>query len=342
MTPGSMNLLQWETLLREARRANLLARLAVRLDDLGLLEAVPVAPRAHLQAARVLWQAHEEAVRREVGQVCGALERTGVDIVLLKGAGYLYGGLPASRGRLFSDVDILVPRDSLPAVEAALMLHGWATTHQDRHDQRYYRQWMHELPPMRHISRQTVLDVHHAILPATGRLKPDSRKLLASSVPVPGHPRLRLLSPADMVLHAASHLVFNDDLTGGLRDLVDLDSLLRDFGRRTAFWQELTERACELDLTRPLYYALRYARRILETPVPQPAVRAADIGRPPRLLQQLMDQLFISALHSPADRRTALARRLLYMRAHWLRMPPLLLAYHLTVKAFRPRESEAT
>jgi hypothetical protein len=66
---------------------------------------------------------------------------------------------------MFSDVDVLVPRDRLADVEAALMLAGWASTNPSEYDQHYYRRWMHELPPLQHIRRQTVLDVHHAILP---------------------------------------------------------------------------------------------------------------------------------------------------------------------------------
>jgi hypothetical protein len=245
-------------------------------------------------------------------------------------------GLPAARGRVFSDIDILVPGTALAEVEAALMLHGWATTHLDAYDQRYYRRWMHELPPMRHVSRQTVLDVHHAILPPTARLKPDSAKLLAASRPVAGEPRLRLLAPVDMVLHSATHLFLNEDLGSGLRDLADLDSLLRHFGREASFWEQLTARACELDFARPLYYALRYTKRILETAIP---AQAADIGKPGFGLHRLMDALFLRALQpdhvSAAGRLTPLARGSLYVRAHWQRMPPLLLACHLTSKAFR-------
>jgi hypothetical protein len=33
------------------------------------------------------------------------------------------------------------------------MLAGWAATHHDAYDQRYYRQWMHELPPMQPYAR---------------------------------------------------------------------------------------------------------------------------------------------------------------------------------------------
>ena len=327
---------QWELLIRQARSADLLSRLALRLQELRSLEKVPVPPRAHLLAARTVWHAQEEAVHREVGQVRKALAPTGVDIILLKGAAYLYAGLPAAHGRTFSDIDILVPRAVLPQVEAALMLHGWATTHHDPYDQRYYREWMHELPPMQHVTRQTVLDVHHAIVPLTARLKPDSAKLLARARPLPEHPGVKVLAPADMVLHSAAHLFLNEELSHGLRDLVDLDSLLRHFGGEQGFWTALIARATEMDLEQPLRYALRYSNRILGTPVPGDALSGS--------VSRLMDALFLRALQpdhpTASDGLTPMARWLLYVRAHWMRLPPGRLAYHLTVKALRKEREE--
>ncbi len=341
-TAVRFSLADWEALIRTARRTNLLSRVALELERRGLLSQVPDAPRAHLDAARILADAQAAAVRREVAFVARALEEIGVPIVLLKGAAYLFAGLSAARGRMFSDVDILVPAEKLGEVEARLMLHGWSSAKTSAYDQRYYRRWMHELPPLKHNARQTVLDVHHAILPMTARLKPDSRKLLGAATPVAGAPQLRVLSPVDMVLHSATHLFCNEDVGNNLRDLVDLDALLRELGSREAFWPRLVSRAVELDLSRPLYYALRYASRILEAPVPRPVAEAADAGGPPPWLTGLMDRLFAPSFLPEASKEsaTALARLSLYVRAHWLRMPPLLLAYHLAVKALR-REPES-
>jgi hypothetical protein len=335
---------QWEMLVRQARGAGLLPRIAALLDELGVLERLPGAPRAHLVAARRLAQAQAEDVRREVSQIAKALARTGVDIVLLKGAAYLFARLPAARGRVFSDVDILVPKEALPEVEAALMLHGWATSHLEPYDQRYYRRWMHELPPLRHVARATVVDVHHSIAPPTGRLKPDSRKLLAAAVSLDDHPRLRVLAPADMVLHSAAHLFLNEELSHGLRDLVDIDALLRHFGGDEGFWSKLQARAIELDLEAPLCYALRYSARILGTPVPPDGANGRR--QMPRWRGRLLDALYLRALQpqhpAAADSFTSLARQLLFVRGHWLRLPPILLAYHLTVKALRrPAEAAA-
>jgi hypothetical protein len=303
----------------------------------ALLDRVPAGPRAALIAAQILATAQQEEVRREVAHVSEALQSLAVPVVLLKGAAYLMAGLPAALGRTFTDVDVLVPWDRLAEVEAALMLAGWATTNQSEYDQRYYRTWMHELPPMQHIRRQTVLDVHHAILPGTARLKPKSSTLFSAARPLEGMPRLHVLAPPDMVLHSMSHLFHNDDFSHGLRDLSDLDLLLRHFNGTSGFWEQLVERAKELDLLRPLYYGLRQVQRVFCTPVPAVTLQESRSSSPPWPLRSGMDWLWSQALRTPhastAGPLTAFGSFALYVRAHWLRMPPGLLARHLFVKA---------
>jgi hypothetical protein len=335
----------WDRLVRQARYAGLLARLGETLDEAGMLDRVPDAPRAHVRAAIAVAEAQHLQVRREVALIVQALRPIGVTPVLLKGAAYVHAGLPAARGRVFSDIDILVPKARLPEVEAALMAHGWATTHHAPYDQKYYREWMHELPPMRHIVRDTVLDVHHTILPATARLKPDAAKLFAAATDLPGD-GVGVLAPADMVLHSMTHLFHNDELGQALRDLSDLDLLLRHFGSSPSFWPGLAQRAQELDLSRPLYYGLRHVQRVLATPVPQETLAATATHGPGWPLNRWMDALWSRALRpahrTAADLLTAPSLFLLYLRAHWLRMPPLLLARHLAIKSWRRNFGDGT
>ena len=334
----SLSLPDWDLLIRQARRANLLARICILLDERGLLEQIPPKPREHLEWSRVISERHVQAVHWEITLIRKALAKVGVPVILLKGAAYVMAKLPPAKGRLFSDIDIIVPKDSLNAVEAALMLHGWAATHHDAYDQHYYRIWMHELPPMQHIKRMTVIDVHHAILPETAALHPDSAKLRAAAQPLDGYDDLKVFAPADMVLHSAVHLFHNDQLDQGLRDLVDIDSLLRHFSSLPTFWSSLSTRAHELELTRPLFYAMRYAVHLLNTPIPSGMMEAVQSGRPNLLTLIITDQLFERALmpahKSCSDWFTSAARQMLYVRATWLRMPPLLLARHLFHKAF--------
>lgn len=327
----------WELLVRQARRADLLPALAARLAKQPTV-AVPVAAQGHLDAATVLANAQRAEVLRELAHIRVALAPLGVEPVLLKGAAYVAAGLPPCEGRLFNDIDLMLPKPLLPQAEAQLMLQGWATTHHSAYDQRYYREWMHELPPLRHIHRQSVLDLHHAILPETARLRPDPAKLMAAAVPAARCAGFRVLAAADLVLHSASHLAHNDETTHMLRDLADIDLLLRNFAERPDFWPELLDRALELDLARPLHYILRQSQALFATPVPpQVLQRAARQGAPGPLLRPFMDGLWdraVLAAHPSMTRwTTPLAVGALYVRAHWLRMPAGLLARHLTVKA---------
>lgn len=331
------DLASWELLIRQARRADLLPALATRLAAQRSV-TVPAAAKAHLDAALVLARAQRDEVVRELAHVESALAPLDVKPILLKGAAYVAAGLPAADGRLFNDIDLLLPKALLPRAEAQLMLHGWATTHHSAYDQRYYREWMHELPPLRHLHRQSVIDLHHAILPETARRRPDSSKLIDAAVPSAVQAGYRVLAPTDLVLHSASHLAHNDDATHLLRDLADIDVLLRHFSDIGGFWSHLLDRSRELNLQRPTYYVLQLAADLLDTPVPAPILRRAEHeGAPPNILRPLMRRLWRAvalAVHpSMAQRHTALALGSMYVRAHWLRMPPGLLARHLTVKA---------
>jgi hypothetical protein len=334
---GALRPGQWDLVIRQARQADVLARLAAEAQHAGCWDAIPLQPRMHLASAHKLASRQHTELRHEVLEIERALQTIGLPAVLLKGAAYALAGLGASRGRMVSDVDILVPRERLADVESALMMAGWVSTNRDAYDQHYYRTWMHELPPLRHMRRGSVLDVHHAILPLTARFKPDTEHLLQSSVAVGGREGIRVLGRADMVLHSAAHLFHEGELEMGFRGLVDLDALLREFAQSPDFWNSLLQRASELDLEWPLFQALRYTGRVWETPVPPRVIEPLQerLGAAPWRLR-LMDALYLRALrpdHALAsDGWTPLARWALYLRGHWLRMPPGLLVVHLLRK----------
>ena len=338
----SLGLADWDLLIRQARHADLLARIGIVLDEQGLIDRIPAKPRAHLESAGTVVARHAHAVRWEVQCLRKALASIGVPVILLKGAAYLMADLPPARGRIFSDVDLLVPKDRLNQVEAALRLHGWSNSHHGAYDQRYYRIWMHELPPMMHLKRQSVLDVHHNILPESARLHPDPARLIEAATSVVNDESVKALAPVDMVLHSATHLFHEGELEHGLRDLADLDSLLRHFSGLPSFWSALLPRAQELELTRPLFYAMRYTRLIFDTPLPESLTKT--VSGPGWPLITVMDAIYGRALApvhpSCSDWLTGIARWMLYVRAHWLRMPTWLLMRHLFQKAFLSPKQE--
>jgi len=217
-------------------------------------------------------------------------------------------------------------------------LRDWVSTVDDPYDQEYYRRWTHQIPPLQHYRRSTVLDVHHTIIEVTARTAVDPGTLAAESLPLEGDPLLRILAPADMVLHSALHLFSSGEFDRGMRDLLDLNDLLHHFGADAGFWDRLAARAEALGLTHPLFLTLRYLERLLGVEIPAPLRRAAARWQPAAPRRALLDALFLRALrpdHSSCDTwLTASARWLLYVRSHYLRMPAHLLVPHLLRKSF--------
>jgi hypothetical protein len=183
---------------------------------------------------------------------------------------------------------------------------------------------MHELPPLIHKERDRMIDVHHTILPLTARPRPDAAAMVADSVELENG--LRMLSPADMIVHSAAHLFADGDLAGGLRNLWDLDRLFQAFSAADAdFWPRLHERAARHGLLSAVHRAGRLANKLYETPVPETW-----------LVWDSADPLFRARLlaRNGWGQETKRALRFaFYVRSHWLRMPPMMLARHLWTKA---------
>ena len=319
--PASVRDGDWNALIAAARAEQLIGSLAFRLEEQKLptkLESLLEAARRDAAQARIqaLWEA--EMTRR-------ALAPLGIPLILLKGNAFHAAGYEASIGRSVGDLDILVPRASLVSVETALIGAGWERMKEaDGYDDLYYRRWMHELPPLIHRTRDRMIDVHHTILPTTARPKPVAAALIADSLALENG--LRILSPPDMVVHAAAHLFADGDLAGGLRNLWDIDRLIREFAVDPGFWPRLAERARLHQLSRPVARALRLAARLYDTPVDSSLAGRA------RLSDRLFEARLLARNAWGQPIRPAV-RFAFYVRSHWLRMPPLMLARHLWVKA---------
>jgi hypothetical protein len=348
--PGKLpelTLAEWDVLIPEARQAGVLPRLAEFLRSSAQLERVPERPRSHVRSAITLAEKHRRDVLYELDRLGETLRGTIDRIILLKGAAYVAADLPPGRGRVFSDIDILVARDRLPAIEAVLNLAGWRHGEISAYDQQYYRRWMHQIPPLVHFARQAALDVHHSIVPPTARVALPSAELFTDVVDLPERPGFATLSPPDMVLHSAVHLFNEGEFGRGLRDLSDLDLLLRHFGNAVpGFWPALLARAAKLDLCRPLFYALRYGQLLLGAPVPGEVARWITQRSPGPARLRMMDALFELALRHRRTRarglRTRTALWLLYVRSHYLKMPLHLLLPHLARKAVSPAPQYAS
>ena len=119
--------------------------------------------------------------------------------------------------------------------------------------------------------------------------------------------------------------MFHDgDFEGGLRNLWDIHRLLERFDS-TDFRIELGRRARLHGLSLPLSQALRFARALFGSPV-DPGLAGRPEPLDPLIRRRLLARDAWGAPTRPATRQA------LYIRSHWLRMPPTMLARHLFTK----------
>jgi len=324
---------EWDETLRFARHSRLQGHLYLLMEQYSLLDKIPSRVKNIFLGYSVFNSYFRLQARREMRHIAKQLQNNKIPIVLLKGGAYIEAQVGSYAGRRLSDIDLLVAKSDLAAAEAMFISGGWQYGEVNDYDQHYYRDWMHEVPPFIHKKRNMEVDLHHNIVAPVSRIKLDAAKLLEKAVPIDNSPFL-ILEAKDLLLHSATHLFFNDELRGGLRDLVDMHELCKQFSDRKDFWPQLVARGRELGLQRPLYYALSNLHTLLKTPVPNSVLVDSAKDRPIYPVDLLMQHL-IQRILAPknADRMAApIAQWLLFVRSHWIRMPLLMLIKHLSYK----------
>ncbi len=313
----------WNCLLRIARSEVLLGQLDARAREAGVRDGLPVRVRAIFDDHAIAVEASQLGARWEARMAAKALALLGCPVILLKGAAYVATGLPAAAGRTVGDLDILVPRNVIDEAETLLKAAGWEALKQNAYDDTYYRRWMHELPPLAHAERGTMIDVHHTILPLTARRTPDAAAMIADAIDIGGG--LSILSPADMLLHSVAHAFADGELDGGLRNVWDIHRLVGDFSGDPFFWATLAERARRHDLVLPLARALRAAHHLFG------AVIDPGLAGRPDMFDALIHRRLL-ARNGWGYSTRPLLRRAFWLRGHLLRMPLRLLIPHLWTK----------
>ncbi len=347
----------WPALFGAMRRGRCMGPLGVRLRQAGVMASLPAPVQGQFETALMTAADRRHLLRWELAELARALAPLGAPVVALKGAAYELQGLPMAQGRTPADVDLLVARDQLVRAETLLKGAGWCAEPMDDYDERYYREWSHEIAPLRHPARRIEVDLHHAVTPSLKGAGVDTERLLAQARACGA---FQVLAPADQVIHCALHTFKDSDLGGRLREVMDFDQLVRAFGAddAPAFSARLWARAGELGALRELGLAVRCARRWLGTPVAgsaaataegsaalsadvRPVVLAdvrpvvpADDG-PRTLFDRLLDAAMLPGEYQQPGTAARGARLLMLMRYHLNRMPLSRLLPHLLRKSWQ-------
>jgi hypothetical protein len=312
----------WNAVVEQGRKAQMLGQLAVRLRAAGQFSQVPLAVQRHLALSELTAQRRSESGLWELVAMRRSIDPA-IPLVFLKGCAYTAAKDANASGRIFSDVDVLVRRQDLPRVEAALVSVGWKPSRVSDYDLAYYRDWMHEVPPMEHVRRHTVVDLHHAINPPVSRHYVHTEKLMEHMVEL--QPGVFVLSATDRVIHCALHLLQEGDSKKLIRDLYDLHLLVQQHHHSELKLGQLIERAQVLGVRPLVVAALGAARELFDD--------TFSSGKPFDWRQSFVTAAATGAI-GKASMRGELAGIAMLAHSHWMKMPMKLLLPHLARKTW--------
>lgn len=265
-----------------------------------------------------------QMLRFEMDRLERALLGSGIFPVILKGGAYVATGSKAGLGRRVSDLDILVSNSELDEVELLLKQADWEFEAgvDNAYDSNYYRKYMHELPPLRHKKRRTLIDVHHMLVPQTSRYNIRSDLMIEAAEFLPGT-RLKTFTAVDLFIHSAIHSFADGAFDTPTRSVLELYLLFSELNG--AEQDTLGRRAKEVGASRPVSVALWILAEI------QGGTPAAEVRHALRV--NLVKYAFKRKLLHPEANH--IAKLVLFVRSHLVRMPLHLLAGHSLRKMYR-------
>ncbi|MEM7692445.1 MAG: nucleotidyltransferase family protein [Pseudomonadota bacterium] len=322
----------WNTILNQARKAGVMAKLEAHLRSQELWERVPTAAQETMRGSSTYVGFIQRRVLYELTQLERQLSDLPFQIVLLKGAAYIACGARSSVGRGVRDIDILVEKKSIPAIEARLLEQGWTMAEElSGYDEYYYRELSHELPPLRHPDFQFELDVHHDLIPPTMRIGTRTSEMFGSIVSIPGT-RYHRLTKEDQLIHSAAHLMTSESLTNGLRDLLDMSALVLEVKERDESLQGLFARARKFGLETPLLDSLAACDRHLGTSAELCTVEErSSRSRVRRITAWIVDGVVFPNT-SQRTLKGTLASTMMWWKTQYLRMSLWQLLKHAAIK----------
>lgn len=316
----------WTEFLQQARDNGLGARIYYVLERERLLSKVPEKVRLHGKSAARYAEKQQHSLFFELSQLENVFADADYPCLLLKGAAYRALAMPVSFGRLFADIDILVPAEKLKQVRDALIFSGFAEGSLSEYDRHYYLKWSHQNPPLQHYVRGTVIDLHHHIYPTASARRIDITPMIEQAQRLPGS-AFKVPTLVHMFLHAAVHLFYQEETHKLVKDIIDLNDLLLEVERQ----QQLAELICQaerMSVQSALINAAAVLAKLFDNQAAHSVLNQA--GDKP---QWFVCKLLVLMLQgSPAAGYCA--SLLWYVRGHGLKMRWQILLYHSLAKPF--------
>ncbi|TAL11934.1 MAG: hypothetical protein EPO02_03045 [Nitrospirae bacterium] len=256
---------QWQAIIREADRHGLAPILYRWLNDSGRAAQLPPSALDVLKTQVFKLAARNLVLAQEAASILPAFESRQLVCAPVRGlalAELLYGDITA---RPMGDLDLLVRKDDLPAVAAALTELGFREV--DRRPG-FARTYSNTLEFVKDRHGWIIVEPHWTIAypPFADRIDMDAvwkRCVRGRALGM----ETWLLSREDLVLHLCCHLVHKKD-DAPLLWFYELDRLIRQAGAALD-WSQVVQIARETGQSLLIAEALRSTRRLFATPVPE-------------------------------------------------------------------------
>jgi len=251
-----------------------------RLRDIGVLARLPTDVQRSLQDAYYGAAGIDVVQRRETESVLRALDKAGIETVLMKGTPLAYTVYADPACRLKGDLDIWLPPAQLPAALAALRSLGYVPRDKANRPAAFIAltggeqqlfgrdpgtglvelQW----PALRGEWVRRAAAVDHAAIWA--------RRV---AMPIEGRSSWAM-APEDLVIHLCLHLAINHAFSEtALRNLLDVHLVAV---RLVPDWDAVVERAKAWRLATMLWTTLSLTVELWDAPVPDSALAALQPG----------------------------------------------------------------
>lgn len=259
----SLDSQDWDNLLVAASQQGLSLLLYDRLSSPLLKELVPEPVQGSLRETYLQVTARNMVMLHHAKALLEELRGRGIEVIALKGlylAEKVYTGIGL---RTFGDIDLLLHRPDLPAALEIMRDLGYElSTWYDPADANID---IKHLPPLIKTNAP-VVELHWTILEEDKPFTIDVDALWARSVPVDiAGVNVRGLGVEDLLLHLGLHLTYQHRLAAGVRNLYDIDAVIR---REVVDWQQLVATAHLWHAERVTWLTLRLLEDIAETPLP--------------------------------------------------------------------------
>lgn len=286
------NISDWGRLLRVASEENAIIALRACLKEASVAE-LPAGLERYVAMISLDREFRMRQLQPRLERALEALNRAGIDVMLLKGGALACTVYGSFINRPMRDLDILVKPEQADDARALMLALDWAVDPDVPGDRSYGTH--HHLPPLRDLRESGLrLEIHRALLPAGHPFSFTAEELWRGARRIAvGGAHAFVMHPAHHAVHVAIHFAWSHMLKMGAWHA------FRDLGTLAAAemfdWDEFMDTASHWRASSCCYWTLRLAQNLAGFQ-PPPSVLERLAPRVPEIIRRSVTRHFVNGL----------------------------------------------